>query len=443
MSHTRANPIFHSPDHWPLIGEWDVAVMGAGPAGLGAACGAALTGARVIVIDRAGAPGGVATNCCCPYLMGFAYSGRQIIGGIADRLVRQLDTLGQAAFKRYPENVVDPAPLGDRPLLDNVVTSIEGIRLAAYRLLAACGVTPLMYTSLLGAVTEGERVVAAAVDRAQGPGLIKARAFVDATGDAELVARAGGQVRIYPPERTMTKTILLRLGGVPDFNRAVVEEAFAQQVAAGKVPLAAQDRFMGFGLRNPGEVMLNFTLTAGDGLSSEDLTRMDHELREQAGPAVEWFRQTIPGFAGAYLLDAAARVGVRAGRGIVGRETITRQDLDEGTPVAEPVALGTRSYGGHGLQSFLPPWRKDNPGLRAIPRGALESASFTNVTVGGRGLSCEVEVLDSFRLMARCLATGQAAGVLAALACQTAGEVTQVPYDRLAATLLEQGAILA
>jgi hypothetical protein len=443
MSQPSTNPIFHSPDHWPLIGEWDVAVMGAGPAGLGAACGAAQLGARVVIIDRAGAPGGVATNCCCPYLMGFAYNGRQIIGGVADRLVRQLDALGQAAFKRYPENVADPTPLGDRPLLDNVVTSIEGVRLAAYRLLAAAGVTPLMYTNLLGAVTEGERVLAAAVDRAQGPGLIKARAFVDATGDAELVARAGGQVRTYPPERTMTKTILIKVGGVVNFNRAIVEEAFAAKVAAGTVPLPAQDRFMGYGVLNPGEVQLNFTLTAGDGLSSEDLTRMDHELREQAWPAVEWFRQEIPGFAEAYLLDAAARVGVRAGRGIVGRETITRQDLDEGTPVAEPVALGTRSYGGHGLQSFLPPWRQENPGLRAIPRGALEAASFTNVTAGGRGLSCEVEVLDSFRLMARCLATGQAAGVLAALASQAGGEVALVPYDRLAAALIQQGAIIS
>ncbi|MBU0609927.1 MAG: FAD-dependent oxidoreductase [Armatimonadetes bacterium] len=430
--------IFQPPSSWPVAGEYDVIVCGAGPAGVAAACAAARLGCRTLLIERAGFAGGVATNCCCPYLMGFAAGGRQIVGGVADELVRDMDAHGDARLIAHPASIPDPAPIGDRPLLDNIIISLEGLRLAANRLLDRSGVTRLFYASLVGAVTDSDRLTAVAVDRAEGPALYRAAAFVDATGDADLVFRAGGQVRHYPVEQSMTKTILLRVGGVQGFHRPDVEVAFRAAVAAGEVPLKAQDAFMGLALLNPGEVLLNFTLTAGDGVDSADLTRMDDELRGQARLAVDWFRATIPGFADCFLVDTAHRVGVRAARGIIGQETITPEDLDAGTPVAEPIAVGTRGYGGHGLAAFAPPWRKSNPGLRGLPWRALLPVSFANVAAGGRAISADPRVLDAFRLMARCMATGQAAGVTAALMAQSG----TTDYATVREHLLAQRAVL-
>lgn len=434
--------IFQPPSNWPVAAEFDVIVCGAGPAGIAAACAAGKMGLRTLIMDRAGFAGGVATNSCCPYLMGFSDGKRQIAAGIADELVREMDVAGDARLIVHPSSTPDTEPIGDRPLLNNVVISLEGLRLAANRLLDRHGVTRLYYAAVIGGVAEGGRLSAVAVDRAEGPALYRAAAFVDATGDADLVFRSGGEVRHYPVEQSMTKTILIRVGGVENFYRPDVQQAFEAAVAAGRVPLAAQDRFMGIGLLNPGEVLLNFTLTAGDGVSSADLTRMDDELRQQAQLAVSWYRANIAGFERCVLVDTAQRVGVRAGRGIVGHETITPELLDANPPVPEPVALGTRSYGGHGLSAFEPPWRRSNPGLRGIPWRALLAATFGNVTAGGRAISADPRVLDSFRLMSRCMATGQAAGVTAALAASQHKPALEVGYDAVREELVRQGAVL-
>jgi len=436
------NGILNNASDKQAIGEYDVAVVGAGPGGIGAACGAARLGARVIVVDRRGYPGGVAAGCCCPYLMGFPYDGRQIVGGVADELVRELDRMGHAAFIQRPSHTPDPKPIADRPLLSDVITSVEGVRIAADRLLQRAGCERLYYASLLGAEVEGTQIGAIALDTVDGPAIIRARAFVDATGDAHLVARAGGQVSRYAVEDTMTKTLLIRVGGVNGFHRGQVEEAFYRRVKEGKVPFAAQDRFMGFATLNPGEVLLNFTLTAGDGLSSTDLTRMSSELREQALVTVDWFRREIPCFVNCFLVDTGAEVGVRAGRCIVGRETITCRAVDENSPVLEPIALGTRWYGGHGITAFDSPWRKSNPGVRAVPWKALLPVSFANVAAAGRAISAEVRAIDTFRLMSRCMAIGQAAGVTSALAAMGPRGAGEVQYAQVREALLKQGAVL-
>ena len=116
---------------------------------------------------------------------------------------------------------------------------------------------------------------------------------------------------------------------------------------------------------------------------------MSSELREQALVTVDWFRRQIPCFVNCFLVDTGAEVGVRAGRCIVGRETITCKAVDEDSPVREPIALGTRWYGGHGIAAFDSPWRKSNPGIRAVPWRALLPVSFGNVVATGRAISAE------------------------------------------------------
>jgi hypothetical protein len=117
-------------------------------------------------------------------------------------------------------------------------------------------------------------------------------------------------------------------------------------------------------------------------------------------------------------------------------------DLDADTPVREPVALGGRGYGGHGLSRFSSPWAKHQPGVRGIPWRALLPEGLDNVAVGGRGISCEHRVIDTIRLMARCLATGQAAGVSAALAARAGKPIVGVGYGPVREALLQQAAIL-
>jgi hypothetical protein len=206
--------------------------------------------------------------------------------------------------------------------------------------------------------------------------------------------------------------------------------------------LRSQDVFGGLGLLHPGEVLINVTLARGDGTASADMTRMGMEMQEQMYAAVEMLRKEAPGFAKCYLIDSGAGVGVRAGRGIVGHETITRADIDNNTSVPEPVAISKRSYGTHYTKGFRPPWAKSQRGLRPLPWKALIPVSFDNVMVGGRAISAEPHVMDTFRLMHTCMATGMAAGITAALAAKTGKDSLSVGYAPVRAELLKRGAIL-
>lgn len=434
----------------PVLGEFDVAVAGAGPAGVAAAVSSARLGARTILIESAGYPGGTAVHANVPHIMGFARNERQIVAGFAEEFARRLAASGQA-------EVGDHRRLDDGPITESVWTSIHAIRRTANQFVQEARVIPLYYAKVIGAVTDpaeakepaaresegvDRRITALIVDRVEGPALVKAHSVVDATGDAVVTHRAGGKTRAADPEEAMTKTMIITLGGVRDFNRDSVAERFDRLVESGEVPLPEQTYFMGRSTMNPGEVSLNFTLTAGNALSSAELTRMDMELREQIDLTVDWFRRRFEEFAEAYLVDSAVQVGVRSGRVIVGRETITQADIDEDTPVAEPVGFGVRYYGDHGIHSFRSPWAKKHDAPRAIPWRALLSESFCNAAAAGRCISVEPRVVTCVRLIAQCMATGQAAGVTAALAAEKGTSLEEVGYEMVRSFLLDHRAIL-
>ena len=435
-------PRFPVPHGIPERGRYDVIVVGAGPAGLGAAVAAARLGSRTLIIERYGFPGGMGTIASAAFLMGFAADGRQVVGGVADELVRRLDAMGEAHFREWPTNTPDPRSIGRRPLLADVMTSVEALRVCYNRMLADANVKRLYYTSFLGAMVEDGKITAIAIDNADGLGLLRAKAFVDATGDANVVWRAGGPAREAPVDQAMTKTILFTLGGVEDFVTENVVKRYKELHAAGKSPLPEQDVFMGLPTVTPKGAQINFTMTGGNALDAKDLTRMDVELREQVLTAVEWFKDHFAEFRNAYLLYTSPGVGVRAGRGIVGLDTITVQDIDDAVKTPNPVALCRRSWGGHGLRSFHDGGVKDYPGTYGIPLGALVPQGLANVTVGGRAISAEPLAVSCCRLMATCIATGQASGTLAALSLRENLSVPIVPYSVLRKARLEQGATL-
>lgn len=240
----------------------------------------------------------------------------------------------------------------------------------------------------------------------------------------------------------MTKTLMFDVAGVETYDPEKVKAAFEREVLAGNVPVKIQTRYMGYHSFENGTVQLNFTAVTGNGLNSRELTRMDRELREQIEEGVKWFRQHIPGFENCTLLRTPAAIGVRAGRSGAGIETITQQDIDEDALVKEPVAVGLRRYGDHGIKAFSSDWAKPVSGCRSIPRGALIQKDFDNLLLAGRAISCEPKVITCIRYYAQCIATGQAAGTLAALAVKAQKTGADIAYSSLREALLRQGAIL-
>lgn len=435
--------LFRPASEWPVAGEYDVAIAGAGPGGFGAAIAAARMGARTVLVDQAATPGGMATNAMIPHLMGIAIGGQTICSGIIEELASRLGKLGYGYLRAAGRKPADQ-PFVGQPLTADMITCVHGLHVAMLQMLAEAGVETRFYTRILGACADASarRLTAIAVDAAEGMGLIRAKTFIDATGDAHLTWRAGGATREGAADEVMTKTLLMDVGGVTEFEAEAVQNAFAAQVKAGTVPVAIQDRFMGYRTFEPGVVQLNFSATTGNALDAKELTRIDRELREQIEAGVAWFRKYIPGFASCHLLRTPNVVGIRAGRSAVGKETIVQADIDADSPVAEPVAIGIRRYGDHGTKSFSAGWGKPVSGWRSIPWRTLLQQDFDNLALAGRAISCETKMITCIRYIAQCVSTGQAAGANAALARHTGGDLLAVGYPKLREALLAQHALL-
>ena len=373
--------------------HYDVIVAGAGPAGFAAALGAVRTGKKVLLLDRNSGPGGVAVYCGCPVFAGMTDFDPAQLGGAAGEFA--------AAMKNH-------AFIQQRLTLNS---SEFEIGLCMTRMLRKAGVDLLFYAELTGAEVAGGAIRGISVSCCGETLRLEAGGYVDATGDAVLSRLAGVEILPNSEDETMTKTVLFRVSGVKNYDKQVLKEVFSKR----NFPFPFQNRFMGTPVGDGSEILLNLTAVSGDALKPFELTRMDIELREQIPVILDWARKNLPGFEDCRLTAVAPVIGVRASCNIKGREIITCQDLDLGTPVSEPVAMAKRSYGGHYVYCFESPWGSHTGGPRAIPYGSLRPAGLENLSVGGRCISIETRAVSAVRLMPVCMATGQAAGIATAM----------------------------
>jgi hypothetical protein len=130
---------------------------------------------------------------------------------------------------------------------------------------------------------------------------------------------------------------------------------------------------------------------------------------------VEWLRREFPEFADIEVVKTAPAMGVRSSRSIVGRSTLGLSDMENMLPPPEPVAICGRYIGGHYIDCYSSPWGHNIPGNPAIPYGALRSKNIDNLLACGRIIDVDPKVISAVRLCVSCMASGQAAGIAAAL----------------------------
>lgn len=430
-------------------GEYDLAVLGAGPGGIAAAAAAARQGLKTVLVEQYGFAGGVGTLCCCPIyygLGGLCYEGKQISGGISDEVVRRLDAMGKASLTT-DENPLYPdgRPIGNRPLTSNVISDTDSMRVMYNALLTEAGVECQFYSYLVDAVTEGDRIVGVLIGRIEGPAVLRARNFVDATGDALLVRYAGGETREYSDEYNMHKSLFFDMANVGPYDLNYAKARYKELFERGETPEGTLDFFMHTQERAPGVTLVSFGKTSGDALTSAGMTKMERELRAQQQEIAAFMRREMPGFQNAETVFTSIRVGVRLGRGIVGEETLTPEILESEVLPRNPVALIRRSYGhSHSnKRNFRETWMHTQEGLSAIPLGALIAKSFANVLSCGRSISSHPALSATYRLMPTCFATGEAAGLLASLSARQAKPIREIAYEDLRREMDRAGMITA
>ncbi|MFF9867556.1 FAD-dependent oxidoreductase [Streptomyces sp. NPDC013953] len=446
-------------------GSTQVLVVGGGPAGIGAALGAANAGAEVILVERYGFLGGNATAALVMPLMSFHNEVKQAVTGDSARLLPPDHGEGEPVVGGVLWVLMEQlvrAGAAIRPSLETGYTvpfDPELFKLVAYDLLETHEVRTLLHAFASGVITLPDKV-RGVFETKSGPLVIDADVIVDCTGDGDIAAAAGAPYEIGRPEDGWTQpmTLMFRMARFdhdaftayarahPDQWKGVhgLWDLVRAATDAGELDLPRED-ILFFATPNAGEVAVNSTrVTEVLGTSVWDLTRAEFTAHRQMAQIARFLRDRVPGFTDSYVVQSGVQVGVRETRRILGAYQLTGDDVLTARKFGDAIARGAYPVDIHN-----PSGRGTT--LKRVPRGeaydiplrCLFPRDVDRVLVAGRCISGDHVAHSSYRVMPISMATGQAAGVCAALAARQGGRPRDVPVSAVRQELRHQGASLA
>ncbi len=431
----------------PVLGEYEVVVLGGGPAGIAAAVTAARAGRSTLLIERYGFLGGMGTAAGVTNFCGLHANVhgeiRQVVHGVADDLLERIAALG---------GLNAPHTLFGKTKAQSYDT--PAYKIAADDLLLSAGVQVLFHVLAVGTMMDGpSRVKALLVETRSGRRAVLARSFIDCSGDGDLAAWAGANYQkgdghghmLYP-------STMFRVNGV-DPQRAgkaweVIPGLMLRAEAAGryrfprKTPIVRPQKS---GI----EWRLNLTQLAnaqGDAMDGTDAFELsDAELlgRRQIA-SVAGFLKEVPGFENCYVVDIAPQVGIRETRRVQGHYLLTERDVLDCASFDDSVGVNGWPLELHlkGDVEFRWPQIPASRGFNQLPYRMIVPIGLDNLWVAGRCASMTHEAQSAARVSGACFVMGQAAGAAANLAQSAGCTAADVDIHSLQACLERGGAYL-
>jgi hypothetical protein len=432
--------------HVPVRGEYEVVVLGGGPAGIAAAAAAAGHGRKTLLVERYGFLGGMGTaagvtNFCGLYANVHGEI-RQVVHGIADELLARIDRLGGL---NTPHLVFGKtkAQAYDTP----------AYKCAADDLLLAKGSEVLFHALGAGVLMDRDTITALLVETKSGRCALLGRIFIDCSGDADLAAWAGAPFELGDGIGNMLyPTTMFRVNGV---DPAAAGEAWKLIPDLMEDAERRGERFPRKGAivrpqKNPVEWRVNVTQIktrngkAIDGTDAGELSTGEIEGRRQALAFLEFLRRAAPGFGDAYIVDIPPQIGIRETRRITGRYQLTGADVTACASFLDSIGVNGWPIENHVAGDVLWQWPPipQSRGFNHLPYRMLLPIGVRNLLVAGRCASMTHDGQSAARVSGGCFVMGQAAGTAAHLALASGQEVAEIAVHHLQAILEQHGAYL-
>jgi len=415
--------------------NYDVVVIGGGPAGSVAAIQAAQLGARTLLVEKNGMLGGTITSAAINVPGLFHAWGKQVIAGIGWDLVNRAV---QLAGDRLPDFT-----MYDRPpnrLQVRVNTSIYAALLDEAVL--GSGATLALHT-MLAAVDRRQTEWRVTLCGKEGLRDERARVLVDCTGDANAVALAGFELE--RSEELQPGTLNVRLTGFhpADLDYRFLDHAYEDAVAAGSLlpgDLAMHADGVRTFLRQRGENSIS--VTGIDGSTSAGRTAAEVAGREVLMRIYRFLRGQ-PGLEHLTIDFTAAECGIRESYTIRGKKRITACDYVSGRLWEDAVCysfypIDVHRPDGDGIDLQ----RLEEGTFPTIPRGAMLPSGSAWLLAAGRCIAGDQEANSAYRVQASCMAMGQAAGAMAAMSAHSGTELEELAIDDIHKALRAHGAIV-